>query len=143
MLNTPPINEIIIGYQYFGGITTWLNPVGSWPAYSPVKLSQSKPYWTLAADCVCKLNGTWGGAQGGNPPIYDNMPQHHPGDSLVPSGGNQAFVDGSVEWIQCERMYYLTTWSTTDRIWFFYQDSKDFSPSLLNVLPNLRLTVYR
>ena len=42
-------NQWNIGYQYFGGITTWNNPVGAFNNLSPVKITLSKPYWVLAA----------------------------------------------------------------------------------------------
>ena len=48
-----------IGYQYFGGITNWHNSAYNGPSRSPVKISQSRPVWTLAADCVMKINGVW------------------------------------------------------------------------------------
>src|SRR5437660_63576 len=41
-----------IGYQYFGGITNWHNPLGDFAGLSPVKLSLSKPHWVLAADAI-------------------------------------------------------------------------------------------
>jgi prepilin-type N-terminal cleavage/methylation domain-containing protein len=56
----------IIGYQYYGGITQWTpggaNNIVS-GTHSPVKLTQSQPYWCLAADLVAKINGTWGGTE--------------------------------------------------------------------------------
>jgi hypothetical protein len=115
-----------IGYQYFGGITNWLNPVGTFPSRSPVKLSQSQPYWALAADCVIEVEPGWGETGTASA----NLPQHHGSDSLVPQGGNEVFVDGSARWIPFEEMYFLTTWDVSDRKCYFYQDPKDF-PSLL------------
>ena len=43
-----------IGYQYFGGITNWINPQyqKGGPGCSPVLLSRAKPHWTLAADVI-------------------------------------------------------------------------------------------
>ena len=118
-----------IGYQYFGGITNWLNPVGTFPSRSPVKLNQSQPYWALAADCVIEIPGGWGTPGGPDTPPWDSS-QHHGSDSLVPQGGNEVFVDGSARWIPFEEMYFLTTWDVSDRKCYFYQDPKDF-PSLL------------
>jgi prepilin-type N-terminal cleavage/methylation domain-containing protein len=57
--------QIEIGYQYYGGITKWQNnvpgmPSGGWTAASPVKTTQSKPTWVLAADVVAQgAGGTW------------------------------------------------------------------------------------
>jgi len=125
-----------IGYQYFGGITTWRNPAGSFPSCSPTNLTLARPHWTLAADAVMKIGGAWGG--GGSEFVYQNMPPHHAADSLIPEGGNQAFVDGSVRWVPFEQMYFLHSWSTSSRVAFFYQDPKDFPASLRAMLPSLR-----
>jgi type II secretory pathway pseudopilin PulG len=134
-----------LGYQYYGGIGTWLNSwyPGGIPSHSPVKLSQSQPYWMLAADPVIKVYGKWGVTNLAQ--LYANLPQHHGSDSLVPQGGNEVFCDGSARWIQFEKMYYFHTWtSDTDpngpanKACFFYQDPKDFPPVLIQLLPMLR-----
>jgi prepilin-type N-terminal cleavage/methylation domain-containing protein len=55
----------IIGYQYLGGFLEW-SPKATLGVitgtHSPVRLSQSQPYWCLAADLVAKINSdtTWG-----------------------------------------------------------------------------------
>ncbi len=133
----------VIGYQYLGGITNWMNPSGSFPPRSPVKLSTSKPGWVLAADSVMKVNGVWGGQEPGREFVYANMPQHRNCSMIVPAGGNQVFADGSARWIKFEKMYYLTTWAVGSRDAFFYQDPSDFDPRLLTALPNLVATKWR
>ena len=125
-----------IGYQYFGGITIWRNSAYTGPSRSPVKLSQSKPVWTLAADCVMKINGVWGGVD--RDIAYANVPQHVRPGSKVPVGGNQLFVDASARWIKAQNMYFLTTWAPGTRDGYFYQDESDFPANLRSVLPSLR-----
>ena len=127
----------VIGYQYFGGITNWFNPAGTFPSRSPVKISQSKSTHVLAADAVGKINGTWGGNEPGREFVYNNMPQHRGARGKVPAGGNQVFADGSAQWHKFERMHFLTTWGTSSRVYYFYQDSSDFPPALRNALPSL------
>lgn len=119
---SPP--EWSIGYQYFGGITRWYNSVGNTSSRSPVKLSQSKPYWTLAADDIYYDSSA-------PSPSQWNVP-HRTSDAQIPLGGNQVFCDGSVQWIDFEKMYYLTTWDTFSRIYFFYQNPTDFNINPLN-----------
>jgi prepilin-type N-terminal cleavage/methylation domain-containing protein len=128
-----------IGYQYFGGVKTWVNPI--YPAgtasRSPVKLGNAKPYWCLAADAVFRgANGYGQPVQNdqGNPQCYVNLPPHVSGSAGAPAGGNEVFCDGSAQWYKIDVMRLLTTWDTTDRKCYFYQDSRDFDPVLLQRL---------
>jgi prepilin-type N-terminal cleavage/methylation domain-containing protein len=126
----PQFPQWVIGFQYFGGVTNWYNPAGNFPSRSPVKISQSKSTHVLAADAVGKINGTWGGNEAGREFVYANMPQHKGTKGNVPAGGNQVFADGSAQWYKFERMYFLTTWGLSSRIYYFYQDPSDF-PDIL------------
>ncbi len=119
-----------IGYQYFGGITTWVNPVypSGMPSFSPIKLSTSKSWWVLAADAVVKTDGGWGQPplDGTEPALYLNLPPHRKALANFPAGGNEVFCDGSAQWEFIEDMRFLTSWNTTTRFCYFYQDSRDF-----------------
>jgi prepilin-type N-terminal cleavage/methylation domain-containing protein len=130
-----------IGYQYFGGITNWLNDRYNGPSRSPSKISLSKPTWVLAADCVMKINNLWGGVD--RDVAYKNMPQHLGGRGKLPVGGNQVFIDGSARWVKAEKMYFLHSWgSGRSRAGFFWQDESDFPQTLLNALPALKFGTY-
>ena len=48
----------IISYQYYGGITNWINNMGTHTSDSPVKTTTSKPGWMLCADLVA--GACWG-----------------------------------------------------------------------------------
>jgi prepilin-type N-terminal cleavage/methylation domain-containing protein len=139
----PSLSQWVLGYQYLGGITNWYNPSGDFPSHSPRKLGTAKPYWVLAADAVGKINGTWGGLEPGREFVYADMPQHRAPSSRPPEGGNEVFADGSVHWCKFETMWFFTTWRTSDRFYFFYQDPSDFEPQLLNALPSLRANNWR
>jgi prepilin-type N-terminal cleavage/methylation domain-containing protein len=97
----------VIGYQYFGGIRTWINPAGTFPSRSPVKASQAQPGWVVAADAVMKVDGKWGS---GRDSAFKNMPPHRRSNGL-PEGGNQLYMDGSARWIKFEKMLFIHSWS--------------------------------
>jgi hypothetical protein len=108
-----------IGYQYFGGISIWRNPAGSFASRSPIKLGQAKPGWCLAADAVMKIDGVW---NGGRATAFEGMPPHARRKNSPPEGGNEVFADGSAQWIKFQTMYFLHSWGGSDRIAYFYQD---------------------
>ena len=131
----------IIGYQYFGGIVQWSpkGVVGAIPGtHSPVKLSQSKPYWCLAADLVAKINGTWGGSEAqitvsNIDATYKYWPPHKEVNAKYPDGGNELFADGSAQWCKIETMSQFTTWTTANELWF-YQNPTDLDTTLAQTL---------
>jgi len=141
----PQFPQWVIGYQYFGGITNWINPAfqSGRSSYSPVKFSSAKAHWTLAADMVMKVNGRWGGNEAGREFVYANTPQHKSPTSPYPDGANQVFADGSVRWYKFEQMFFFTTWNIGARAAFFYQDPTDFDLSMKNALPQLQASRYR
>ena len=112
--------QIVIGYQYYGGITNWINAIGTGPSASPVKTTLAKPGWCLAADLLAQPNGNlW------NYPGTDNettqsgwsfLPAHR-GSALYPIGGNEVFIDGHAEW--------LKTGSTSIYAWRDYHSWAD------------------
>ena len=131
--------QVVIGYQYYGGITKWYNNLfGYWngvddsggiKSASPVKTGLSKPTWMLAADLVIKDNAGWSGT--GIDPNAKNNPSSdwaylpaHKDSGNVPAGGNEVFIDGSARWIKTRGvMMYLHTWGSDDsRALFFWQE---------------------
>ena len=120
--------QLVIGYQYLGGIATWTNPqyTGGTRSRSPVDIAKSGPGWVLAADTTAKIGGAWGGTPTDD---YAGMPSHKSGDSWRPAGGNQVHMDGSVAWIQFNRMLYISSWTGgQDRKFFWYQSDLGFEP---------------
>jgi prepilin-type N-terminal cleavage/methylation domain-containing protein len=144
-------NQWDIGYQYFGGIKTWLNqpyPSGM-PSFSPVKLTRSKPHWCLAADVEVKVGGVATGVWGGlptdpadEPPLYVSLPTHRKGMAVFPAGGNEVFVDGSAQWIKISEMRAFTTFRTGDRPFYFYQDRSDLPPDFQKFLDKTYMIPY-
>jgi len=136
----------IIGYQYFGGFTEWSpgGNVGEIPGtHSPVKQSQSMPYWCLGADLVAKINGTWGGSEAliTSPEIdasYKYWPPHRKGNAPYPAGGNEVFADGSGSWCKVETMYQFTTWTTANELWFYQKTTEITSPYDNQIINSLK-----
>ena len=118
--------QLIIGFQYFGGIKKWTNPWGTFDSCSPVRKDKAKPEWVLAADCTMKVDLVWGG---GRPTAYGNMPQHR-GSDPWPEGGNQLYVDGSADWVPFEKMVFIHNWhGDWSRACYWYQrDLGEFDP---------------
>jgi prepilin-type N-terminal cleavage/methylation domain-containing protein len=116
-LNTTPVpHQWQIGYQYLGGVTNWVNLVNTYASLSPVKLSRSKGSWVLASEDIVFDGTAW-------------TKNHRKTKSAYPSGGNELTADGSVSWIKIERMYEITTYSRTTRLWYFYQEDLSSIPS--------------
>jgi prepilin-type N-terminal cleavage/methylation domain-containing protein len=151
-LNTPSpglptaygTSQMYIGYCYFGGMSVWTaSPTGR--GYSPVKLSNAKPFWALGADTIMKVGGQWAGqvsktASGGQWEFeYGNIPPH-PINGVNPAGGNEVFADGSANWCKFNDMYkfnnYASAIGSLDAYWF--QDTRDFDTAFINRLPSLK-----
>ena len=126
---SPP--QWVIGYSYFGGLTNWT--AGS-SAHSPVRLSNSRPYWVLAADALIKYEAKW--AEQAVPKtdsryyIYANCPPHKKGGN--PAGGNEVFADGSAGWRNFDSWCRFTYWNGAYGKAYVYwsQDSADFEAIL-------------
>jgi len=120
----------ILGYQYYGGITNWINNMASsgHASDSPVKTTASKPGWMLCADLVAEpngLNNTWWDGSGN--PGWADLPAHKDtGNRNHPAGGNEVFIDGSARWIKAYgNMFFFHSWGGIDRPLFFYQADLD------------------
>ncbi len=139
----PSFPQWVLGFLYYGGVTNWDSPVGTFPSHSPVKLGTAKPYWVLATDPVMKVNGQWGGQEAGREFVYANMPQHKNAGDRFPNGGQQLYADGSVRWNKFETMYFFHSWNTGARVAFFNQETTDFEPQIIAALPSLRSANWR
>ena len=121
----PAVNQLTLGYMYFGGFKVWNNP--SFPAggeaASVVKLSNAKAGYMLAADLVMRMNGLWTDPSNPAPPSGDSNLPAHKGASGKPDGGNEVFADGSARWIKAKQMLLIHTFNgAKTRDFFFYQD---------------------
>ena len=134
-----------IGYQYFGGLTTWANDAGTIAdAPSPVRLGTSKPAWCLAAEANLKyksLGNSAGQIGWGYDGFVTGQPARvpHPRSGQpCPDGGNVLFVDGSVRWVKFEKMYFLhNTASTKARVFAYQEDWGNLTQTQLDAMkPN-------
>jgi prepilin-type N-terminal cleavage/methylation domain-containing protein len=140
----PAFAQWVIGYQYFGGVTNWMNPSavgGIGRTYSPIKISTARPHWNLASDAVMKINGSWGT---NDRDIFAGVPPHKTSRSKRPAGGNQVFADGSARWIRAQDMSFFHCWdgAGAGRTAYFYQDPTDFEGTFAsaNVQRSLKFT---
>lgn len=114
----PGFNQLVIGYQYFGGIDEWSTPVGRFKTASPVTQEQARGGFAMSACTVMKIDNAWGG---GRSTAYKDMPSHAVDDQL-PIGGNHSYVDGSGKWVAFEDMTRNHSWNNSSRFAFWYQD---------------------
>jgi prepilin-type N-terminal cleavage/methylation domain-containing protein len=126
--------QYVIGYQYYGGITNWINNMTGSQGYtsaSPIKTTTSKPSWMLCADLVAQPDGVdWfepGANVFGSQSGWSYLPAHVDHGAQFPAGGNEVFIDGSARWYKTQGvMMFLHSWgSATDaqpRNLYFYQD---------------------
>ena len=131
------VGQWTLGYQYFGGFTTWINNLGTFKAASPVKMGSSKPYWMLVSDLVLDRSTGWGSQAGEEPPSgYSNLPAHK-AKSGLPAGGNEGFIDGSSRWVRASDMRYITYGWDPSKTFYFYQDnlSEVFGTQTANLTP--------
>jgi prepilin-type N-terminal cleavage/methylation domain-containing protein/prepilin-type processing-associated H-X9-DG protein len=136
-------DRIALGYQYFGGVTTWRNPAGLIAnAPSPVKLGNAKPGWCLAAEANAKflvtiVGGIGWGADGYVPGQPVRVPHARP-KKQHPDGGNNLFVDGSARWIKFENMYFMNSWDVgAARLFGYQEDWGNLTPNQLNSMKPL------
>ena len=117
---TPP--QWNVGYQYFGGIYWWYNVANSsgMASASPTRLSRARASWVLAADLVCKdptaTGNPWAAISG------VKLVAHQRRNAQFPDGANELAVDDSVNWVKWENLLQITTFDTTARLFYFYQD---------------------
>ncbi|HWD92078.1 MAG TPA: prepilin-type N-terminal cleavage/methylation domain-containing protein [Verrucomicrobiae bacterium] len=104
-----------VGYQYLGGVTNWANLQGAFASRSPVRLGQANGSWVLASEDIFYDGTKWSSP-------------HRRQRANFPDGGNELCADGSVSWVKVERMYEITTYSTTTRLWYFYQEDMSSIP---------------
>ena len=135
---TPP--QWQVGYAYMGGVYWWYNIANSSgvASASPTKLSTSKPSWVLAVDLVCKNPGMSGVAAWADVTSPLNKVPHQKTGAAYPAGANHLTVDDSVAWIKVEKLLQITTFSTSTRLYYYYQD--DLSPINQADLPYLKFT---
>src|SRR5215469_3737723 len=121
-----PYDQFLTAYQYYGGITNWQNNLGIFPSCSPIFTTRSKAGWMLVSDVVASPDGVnfTDGIDGSG---WSELPAHKDSSGIMPAGGNEAFIDGSAQWVVAPKhMMFIHSWSTSQgpgsRYLFFYQD---------------------
>lgn len=102
-----------ISYLYMGGLLRWVNPIYSGSSRSPIKLSNAKPGWVLAADGVARYFIPWFSWGGVSP--------HQRSGTKHADLSNEALVDGSVTSYKWERLLNLLG-NPASEPFYWYQD---------------------
>ncbi|MEP0843010.1 MAG: prepilin-type N-terminal cleavage/methylation domain-containing protein [Phycisphaerae bacterium] len=117
------------GFQFFGGIRTWQNPLGHFKARSPLDIN-SKPSWALAADGNMLIKDErWSLS---SLISTDNIPPHRDPKGQ-PAGGNVLTFDTAVNWVPYGRMLAIHGWDAmgANRQGFWWQaDLGDYAKEL-------------
>ncbi|HEX7652697.1 MAG TPA: prepilin-type N-terminal cleavage/methylation domain-containing protein [Verrucomicrobiae bacterium] len=122
---------VAFGYQYYGGMTSWVNPAGTFAnPPSPVKLANARPRWCLAAESNCRFTTAispfpatcvgWG-CDGFIDVEHKKVP-HPAANGTYPAGGNILFVDGSASWVKFENMLFMNTDNGSIRNFAYQED---------------------
>jgi prepilin-type N-terminal cleavage/methylation domain-containing protein len=106
-------------YQYLGGLIKWQTPRGVVPARSPHVISRSKPGWVLAADATGKFDYSWELPESN---VFSTYNPHRRGNSAVPEGSNQLFLDGAVRWSQASDLLVVHSWNPQGRAFLIEQE---------------------
>lgn len=133
----PDQGQWLIGYNYYGGVDTWVNTAfpGGTPSYSPVKLTTAKPTWVLATDCMNHYVAGGAADSSWTVGVPGGVPHKRDGASY-PDGANELLVDGSVSWYKIERTYQLSEFVSSYEHDFMYQADLPpaFTPFVLKSL---------
>ena len=112
--------SLVLGYQYFGGITLWSSPFdGTRESRAPVRVQDTNGSWVLAADRVHYSGGRW-------------IPNHRRADGgRLPAGGNQVYINGSVEWVDFFDMALIHSWDNNPNEFHLFKQN-DVGPNGLS-----------
>lgn len=133
----PDQGQWLIGYNYYGGVTTWKNTafVTGTPSYSPVKLSTSKPMWVLVTDCANHYVAGGTAYADWTVGVPAGVPHKRNGAGF-PDGLNEGLTDGSVNWFKIETTLQLSEFTPSYEHDFMYQADLPpaFTPFILKTL---------
>src|SRR5262249_37123277 len=133
----PEQQQWLIGYNYYGGGTSWRNtsfPTGR-PSYSPGKLSFAKPMWVLTTDCANHYIAAGPGSADWTVGVPAGVPHKRTGAGF-PDGLNEGLTDGSVTWYKIEKTLQLSEFTPSYEHDFMYQSDLPaaFGPAVLQGL---------
>jgi prepilin-type N-terminal cleavage/methylation domain-containing protein len=132
----PNYKQFLIGYQYYGGIPTWINNVvPSCRSSSPMKTTTAKPTWVLAADLVARPNGTSWSYPRVPGSGWSSLPAHQDGTAGFPAGANEVFIDGSTRWTKARGiMMFIHSWSASRELYLYQEDLGELEPQRASLL---------
>jgi prepilin-type N-terminal cleavage/methylation domain-containing protein len=132
-----------LSYQYFGGITKWINPLYTGPSASPVKLAQAKPTWALAADAVGYIDNQYWAGFGGNNPIpglgsanfytIDGVVPHQQSGARKSENASTVMADGSVNTTKFSNLRFFHSWANSNRRFYWAQTDLPAGMQSMNI----------
>ncbi len=133
----PPQNQWLIGYNYYGGVSTWKNTAfaSGTPSYSPVKMSTARPLWVLATDCANHYVASGPAYMGWEVGVPGGVP-HKRSVAGHPDGLNEVLTDGSVAFYKIEKTLQLSEFEPSYEHDFMYQAElpPEFTPFIIKSL---------
>ncbi len=122
--------QMIIAYQYFGGMEFWTNLPGTPDRLegrpSPVTLDEMSSGKVIIADVVGKDTGQFWDELAA--PWMEDSPPHGKTAEGGPVGSNHVYGDGSGGWVQAEDLLNLNSWASTRELYYYQSDLDGYTP---------------
>jgi prepilin-type N-terminal cleavage/methylation domain-containing protein len=121
---TGSISQLVIAFNYYGGMKKWNNVLGYFDSASPTTVDDTNNRQAMVSCTQVRINGIFGNPSGFNSPAFEGIPSHGAKNDVTrtPTGANHVYGDGSGFWIPWSSDWKkLHTWNTSgarDLFWF-------------------------
>lgn len=121
---TGTINQLVIAFNYYGGMKKWNNVTGYYDSASPKTVDDTNNQQAMISCTQVRINGVFGNSNGANAVAFEGIPSHGAlnDDARTPTGANHVYGDGSGFWVPwSDEWRKIHTWNTSgarDLFWF-------------------------